>query len=153
AAPAPMLFARLDDLRAWAAWSPWEGLDPAMQKSFAGPPRGVGASYAWRGDDQVRRGQMTIVAERPPHSVRYRLEFREPFRASADGSFTLAPNGAGSTVVTWTMDGANNFVGKLFSVFIDMDARVGGDFERGLAQLKALAESEARAQEPRSPQV
>ncbi len=143
AAPSSVVFAQVDDLHAWAAWSPWEKLDPAMHKSFAGPSRGVGASYAWQGNDQVGAGKMTIIAERPPHSVRYKLEFRAPFVASADGSFTFARNGASSTVVTWAMDGANNFVGKLFSVFMDMDTRVGGDFERGLAQLKAVAEREA----------
>ncbi len=154
AAPAPVAFARVNDLRAWTAWSPWEKLDPGMRKTFAGPARGVGASYAWQGNDQVGAGKMTVTAERVPYSIRYRLEFREPFVGLAESSFTFAPNGADSTVVTWAMEGANDFVGKLFSVFVDMDARVGGDFERGLAQLKTVAEAEAgRAEAPPTPAV
>ena len=32
------------------------------------------------------------------------------------------------------------FVSKLITLFVDMDRMVGGDFEAGLASLKALAE-------------
>ena len=42
------------------------------------------------------------------------------------------------------MDGNNNFVGKAFSMFVNMDQMVGKDFEAGLASLKSPAESDAR---------
>ena len=32
-APAPVVYAQLSDFKAWAAWSPWEGKDPAMKKT------------------------------------------------------------------------------------------------------------------------
>ena len=41
------------------------------------------------------------------------------------------------------MSGENGAMGKLFSLFMDMDKTVGGDFERGLAALKAQAEAAA----------
>jgi len=44
AAPADVVFSHLDDFHAWAAWSPWEKLDPTMNKSFEGPARQVGSS-------------------------------------------------------------------------------------------------------------
>jgi hypothetical protein len=56
--------------------------------------------------------------------------------------FTLAPTGVG-TSVTWRLEGNNGFVGKFFSLFMDMDTMMGGEFEKGLAELKRLAEAEA----------
>ena len=40
--------------------------------------------------------------------------------------------------VTWAMTGSNDFMGKLFGLFLDLDAQVGADFEKGLAQLDAV---------------
>ena len=38
------------------------------------------------------------------------------------------------------MRGPCPFIGKVMSVFIDMDRMIGKDFETGLANLKALTE-------------
>jgi hypothetical protein len=141
-APASVVFAQLDDFRAWPAWSPWEKKDPQMKKAFDGPPKGVGSSYAWQGNKEVGKGRMSIVASEPPTHLGLKLEFMEPFSAVAATGFTLVPEGE-KTTVTWAMDGTNNFVGKIFSVFMDMDKAIGGDFETGLASLKAVSEEEA----------
>jgi hypothetical protein len=57
--------------------------------------------------------------------------------------FTLTPVGEG-TRIAWRMEGTNNFAAKAASLVMDMDEMVGGKFDQGLADLKALAESEAR---------
>lgn len=137
---AEAVYAQLDDLRAWAAWSPWDKLDPNMQKTFEGPAKGVGASYTWSGNDDVGKGRMTIIAATAPSSVSYKLEFIEPFASVADTGFTLTGSGA-ETTVTWTMTGTNDFLGKAFSLVMDMDAMIGADFERGLGTLKTRVES------------
>jgi hypothetical protein len=38
------------------------------------------------------------------------------------------------------MHGPSTFPSKVMQVFVSMDDMVGGDFERGLASLKAIAE-------------
>ncbi len=38
------------------------------------------------------------------------------------------------------MDGPMPFISKVVTLFVDMDRMVGGDFEAGLANLKAIAE-------------
>jgi len=43
-------------------------------------------------------------------------------------------------MVTWTMNGRNGFAAKAFGLFMNMDKIVGGEFEKGLAQMKATAE-------------
>ena len=65
AAPAPVVFGQVNDFHRWTAWSPWEKIDPAMKRTYEGPPAGVGASYAWAGKGEVGEGRMTIVESRP----------------------------------------------------------------------------------------
>lgn len=94
---------------------------------------------------------MTIVEAKPGERVAIRLEFIKPFAATSSTEFTFAETG-GATQATWTMEGHNNFVAKAFAVFNDMDKLIGADFEKGLSQLKAVAEGQARAQPaPTSP--
>jgi uncharacterized protein YndB with AHSA1/START domain len=143
-APADIVFAQLDDFKSWAAWSPWDKLDPAMQKSYEGPAEGVGAGYSWQGNDKVGKGRMTITEASPPNSISYRLEFLEPFASVSTTTFLLKPEGDKSVTATWSMSGNNNLMGKAFGLFMDMDKMIGGDFEKGLATLKTIAEAEAK---------
>ncbi|HEX6829558.1 MAG TPA: polyketide cyclase, partial [Burkholderiales bacterium] len=45
------------------------------------------------------------------------------------------------TTVRWAMQGPTPYFAKIIHLFIDMDRMVGKDFEAGLANLKAAAES------------
>jgi len=139
AAPAPEVFAQVNDFSTWAKWSPFER-DPAMKKSFDGPPTGTGASYAWSGNDDVGEGRATIVESRPNDLVRIKLEFVRPFAATNTAEFTFRQAGNG-TAVTWALTGERNFIAKAICMFMDMDKMVGGDFEKGLAQLGAAVKS------------
>jgi hypothetical protein len=144
AAPAATVFAQVDTLRNWEAWNPWGKLDPGMKLTYAGPPAGSGASYAWDGNNQVGTGRTTIVESRPPEYIRLKLEFMKPFSATNTGEFTFRPEG-GATEVTWSMSGRNNLLAKAMHLFFNMDKMVGGQFAQGLADMKAVAEAAARA--------
>ncbi|HEU4556231.1 MAG TPA: SRPBCC family protein [Longimicrobium sp.] len=145
AAPAEAIFPQLDDLHRWSAWSPWEKLDPEMKRTFSGAASGPGAVYAWEGNKKVGQGRMEILESDPPRHLRIQLDFLKPFEAHNITGFTLEPAGGG-TRVNWMMEGRNNFVGKLMCVFINMARMVGADFERGLANLKAIAETQPAPQ-------
>jgi hypothetical protein len=145
-APATVVFSQLEDFKAWGAWSPWDKLDPAIKKTYAGPPKGVGAIYSWEGNKKVGKGRMAITDSKPPTSIAYRLEFIEPFAAVANTSFKLAPEGDKATTATWAMEGTNNLIGKAWGVFMNMDKAIGADFEKGLSGLKTVSESEAKKQ-------
>lgn len=138
AAPPRDIVPHLDDFRAWMAWSPWEKLDPAMQRTYGGPARGVGATYAWDGNKKAGAGRMEITRS-DDQGVAMTLDFTRPMRATNVTEFALTPVD-GSTDVVWTMNGSNNLMGKLFGVFVNMDQLVGRDFEAGLASLKAVSE-------------
>jgi hypothetical protein len=143
AAPAAVIFPEVNDFHRWAAWSPWEKLDPAMKRTFEGPAAGVGAAYAWEGNNDVGSGRMTIVESRPPELIAIRLEFIKPMPGLSPTEFTFRPEGA-ATNVTWTMNGTKNYPMKVMCLFMNMDKMVGDQFEQGLASLKSNAEAAAR---------
>ncbi|BCW71556.1 SRPBCC family protein [Arthrobacter sp. NicSoilB8] len=137
-APAEDIFPLVNSFREWTKWSPWEAVDPAMERSYSGSESGVGAKYAWSGNRKAGSGTMEIVDTDRPRSIKVRLEFTKPFKAVNPTSFTFAPS-AGGTQVTWTMTGENKGIGKVFALFMNMDKVVGADFEKGLASLAAAA--------------
>lgn len=139
-APAEKVFAYLNDFQKFGAWSPWEKLDPAMQRTFSGPATGVGSAYAWTGNDQVGAGRMEIKAVEPNARVNIQLDFLKPFESHNTTDYLLKANADGTTTVTWAMYGPMPFISKLMCVFVSMDAMIGKDFEQGLANLKAVAE-------------
>jgi hypothetical protein len=143
AAPAPVVFAQVNDFHNWQAWSPWAKLDPAVKNSFAGSSAGRGAAFAWAGNSQVGEGRMTITESRPSELVRIKLEFLKPFEATNTAEFTFKPQGE-RTAVTWSMYGHNNFVGRAVALFVNMDKALGGEFEKGLASMKSVAEASAK---------
>jgi hypothetical protein len=131
----------VNDLRKWEEWSPWAKIDPACRMSYDGPPAGgVGQIMAWDGNKQVGAGRMTITESRPAELVRFKLEFLRPFVATNTAEFTFVPKGE-QTEVTWSMSGNKNFMFKAFGLISDMDKMVGKDFEKGLAQMKAVVEA------------
>jgi hypothetical protein len=153
AAPADLVFGVLNDLHQFAGvlvlfGSLWEKLDPNMQKTFEGPAAGVGQSYAWSGN-KVGKGKMTIEESVPGQKVGVKLEFVKPMESTATCALTLAGTPTGS-FVTWSMNGNHNFIGKAFGMFMDMDNMLGTDIERGLAQLKTVAEGKQVAIAARS---
>ena len=138
-APPEKIFAVLNDFKRWPEWSPWEKLDPAMQRTHSGASSGKGAAYAWKGNSQVGAGRMEIREASPPSRVSMQLDFIEPFEGHNTADFTLAAKGD-TTDVTWTMTGPTPLASKLMQVFVSMDTMIGKDFEAGLANLKALTE-------------
>ena len=139
-APAAAIFPLINDFHRWAEWSPYEKIDPTMQRTFEGAPAGKGAVYQWSGDGKAGAGRMEIAEASPPSQVRIRLDFSRPMRASNIAEFTLEPDGD-ATRVRWSMEGPTPFIGKLFGIFVDMDNLIGRDFATGLANLKAATES------------
>lgn len=138
-APPEKIYPLISDFHRWSAWSPYEKMDTAMKKTYTGAPSGVGAVYEWEGNSNVGKGRMEI-ADATPSKVGIKLDFLKPFEAHHRAEFTLEPKPDSTTTVTWSMHGQNVYVGKVMSVFVNMDQMVGKDFEAGLANLKAIAE-------------
>jgi hypothetical protein len=143
-APPAVVYAQVADFGRWERWSPWAKLDPSMKTALTGAPSSPGHGYAWTGNDKVGEGRMTLTEVKAAERLAIRLEFLKPFASVNATTFTFAPDGAG-TRVAWKMSGENGFVEKAFSLFMDFEKMIGADFEKGLSQLRAVAEAEVRA--------
>jgi hypothetical protein len=130
--------ALVNDFHEWTAWSPWEDVDPELQRTYAGVDSGVGARYAWSGNRKAGRGSMEIV-ESTPGQIRVQLLFERPWKAENSVEFSFVPSGSGTRVI-WTMTGEHRGMAALFTKVVNMDKLLGKDFDRGLARFRAVAE-------------
>jgi hypothetical protein len=126
----------LTDLRNWQQWSPWEGLDPDLRRTYEGT--GVGSAYEWSGNRKAGAGSMRVT-DVTDDSVDIDLTFTKPFRSASKTAFALQPDGP-ATRVQWRMHTPRTLGMRIAGLFMNMDKRIGGDFERGLASLKAAVE-------------
>ena len=146
AAPMLQVAQQIDDFRAWKTWSPWENIDPTLQRTFSGADAGVGAVYEWTGTGKAGAGRMEITDMRADAEcglISIKLDFLKPFKASNTAEFLMTPTTAG-TDLTWAMFGPSPLVSRLMGLFMNMDKLVGKDFEAGLAALKRNAEAAPR---------
>ncbi|MGA8846326.1 MAG: SRPBCC family protein [Nocardioides sp.] len=134
-----LVHALVNDFHEWPAWSPWEGMDDDLDRTYSGAESGVGAHYAWAGNRKAGEGSMEIVGS-TPEQIALVLSFLKPFRATNDVVFRIKASGEGTDVV-WQMTGVQTGLMGVFSKLVPMDRLVGKDFEKGLAQLKAAAEA------------
>lgn len=140
ARPPEQVFPHVDDLRRWAAWSPWDKFDPAMKKTYGGAEHGTGATYHWVGNNKVGEGRMTIASSTPSSEIRIDLAFEKPMAARNLTTFRFTPV-EGGTQVAWIMEGQRNFMMKLFGIVMNMDRMLSQQFDEGLAALAKAAES------------
>lgn len=141
-APAEKIHPLIADLHRFNTWNPFNQKDPQIQGSYRGPASGPGSAYDFRGNQEVGAGSLEILESTAPGKVTMRLTMTEPMPADNTVEFTLVPSGAGGTGtdVTWSMRGPSPYIAKLMGLFFNVDRMVGGEFETGLASLKAMAE-------------
>ena len=139
-APPATVFALINDLRRWSAWSPYERKDPAMKRTYSGAASGPGAAYEWEGNREIGKGRMEITQVSPPSRITLTLDFIKPFKAHNVVEFTLEARGE-VTTVTWVLHGPASYASKIMSIFFSIERMVGNDFESGLANLKTVAEA------------
>jgi hypothetical protein len=132
----------ITELRNWERWSPWAELDPNMTITYSDPSSGVGAWYDWTGNAEAGAGrsQISSIDEGADRTVvDYHLTFREPMQGESDVTFEAVDQPGGKTRVTWRMESEVAFAQKIFCVFMDLDAMVGADFEKGLERMDRAA--------------
>ncbi|MFI6167254.1 SRPBCC family protein [Nocardia sp. NPDC051052] len=130
----------IGNLREWTKWSPWEDVDPQLQRTYTGPEAGIGAKYAWIGNRKAGAGSMEVVAS-ADREIGIQLVFEKPWKATNQVLFELNPTESGATEVVWRMTGEQQGLMKVLSKVLPTDKIVGKDFEKGLARLKAVAEA------------
>jgi hypothetical protein len=139
-APREEIFALIADFHKWVEWSPYEDLDPAMQKAFSGAPHGKGAVYEWAGNFKAGQGRMEILEVFRKSRILIQLDFLKPFECRSFAEFSLKADGPNGdfTRVTWAMYGRQSNLAKVMTTFFNRDNLVGKDFAKGLANLQAV---------------
>lgn len=132
------IFPYINDVKLNHEWSPWVDMEPEAKYEFEGPQAGEGAVVRWSGK-KSGQGTATIVESRAPEFVQTRLDFIKPMQSTSTTEISLEPQ-SGQTNVTWSMYGANTFMAKVMSVFMNCEKMVGGQFEQGLNNLKKTVE-------------
>ena len=139
-APAEKIFPLISNLRQMNTWNPFSKDDPTMKVTYSGPADGPGAAYDWDGAGRSGKGRIEITDAAPPSKVTMYLTMLTPIEAHNVVEFTLRPEG-NATEVTWAMTGHDRpLVAKVMDVLFSMDRMVGGQFEKGLEDLKTIAE-------------
>ncbi|MBA3530263.1 MAG: SRPBCC family protein [Propionibacteriaceae bacterium] len=136
------VYDQIADFHNWTSWSPWEGVDPELKRTYSGAQSGRGAVYGWSGNRKAGQGRMEITEATEPSTVLIDLTFEKPWKSRSDTLFTIEPEGSGSRV-TWSMTGKKTLTTKVMGLFKSMDKLLGPDFEKGLARLKASTEKPA----------
>ncbi|NDK88650.1 SRPBCC family protein [Gordonia desulfuricans] len=134
AAPAARIYPHIVDLHRWVDWSPWEDLDPALQRTYSGAEQGPGARYAWSGNRKAGAGEMEVVDATQPSRVSIRVRFEKPMRSTSTSTFDIAEHD-GTSVVTWTMTGDHSVFSRIAAPLGLFDRILGKDFEKGLSRL------------------
>ncbi|HSD75056.1 MAG TPA: SRPBCC family protein [Steroidobacteraceae bacterium] len=142
-APPAVVFDIVNSLRRFNEWSPWYELDPAARFTYSGPENGVGARVEWTSENrELGAGSQEIVESVPLQHVRTQLDFAGD--GQADVALKLVPEGQG-TNVTWSLDRpfGYNLPSRYFGLWLDR--ALGPYYEKGLGNLKVIAEAEATA--------
>lgn len=147
ARPQAQVWLLLSNLRRFNEWSPWYARDPAARYTYSGPEAAVGSRLAWASERRdVGSGSQTIVALKPFESVALELDFGDLGKSQARYELRTESN---ETRVTWRLDSELplhldqrfgwNVLGRYMGLF--MDRLTGPDFEQGLLNLRALADT------------
>jgi uncharacterized protein YndB with AHSA1/START domain len=137
-APPKKIYDLVVEPRQWAKWSVWNKRDPGMKITYKGPPFGMGAKWEWVSKSEGS-GSMELTRVEPDRVVEYSLSFPE-YNMRSTGAIALEPSGS-ATKVTWNNAGDVGANPLKHYLTLMMDRMVGPDFEAGLANLKAIAET------------
>ncbi len=139
AAPPDRVFAIASDLRRVPEWSPWIAVDPATRFTFEGPEQGAGQVMRWASNNpMVGSGTTTLTEMVPDASLAFASDYGSFGKATSSMSF--APSATG-TRVTWSFQSPLPGVIDRWAGLM-MDRQVGGEYEKALANLKAMAEKQ-----------
>lgn len=141
-ATAETIFPLINGLRRFNEWNPFAKQDPTIVIAYDGPESGKGARYAWDSKGRAGKGSSAITDTSAPSRIDMRLDMEKPIEGHPNIVFTLQPSGT-ATEVAWTMAGPHPYINRVMSTVFNMDKMIGGTFERGLSDLKALAEKSA----------
>jgi uncharacterized protein YndB with AHSA1/START domain len=135
--PDSVVFEKVANYNHRAGWDPWLSMEPGAKTGVSGPVGEPGSQWYWDGE-KIGKGRMTIEEVEKNRRIKSKLEFIEPQSGESDVAWQFTPT-ANGTQVSWSFSGQSEYpIGRYFGLM--MDSMVGGDFEKGLANLKNVCE-------------
>ena len=143
-APQAAVFNQIAHFENWENWDPWFKLDTTQNRSYTGKWGDKEYGYSWSSkNDNVGKGSIMALGFNEQDRMDYHLSFDDGGGGNeADGYFTLNELD-GVTRVTWVLVSKRSYPMKIFNYFLEKF--IAPDFEKGLANLKAYAESNPNA--------
>lgn len=138
-APASTVYKYISTFEQTNRWQPWMQLDPSMKSGIDGTDGEVGTKYWWEGNGDVGKGEQIVKSMTPNKSVEMDLRFIEPWESSAVAKTELEEV-EGGTKVTWGFSSPMSFPMNIMGML--MSGALETDYDKGLANLKALVEEE-----------
>lgn len=135
-----VLFPYINNSKKMNAWMPWQESDPQVKMQYSGPEEGVGSKSSWESPGKMGVGNAVVIESVPNQSVKTQLTYTKPMEMVQLAEVTLTPV-EGGTQVKWSVDGHNGFLFRLIGVILNVEKTVGGEFEKGLLNLKHQVES------------
>jgi hypothetical protein len=136
--PASTVINHVADLNKYAAWNPWQQMEPSAKSNITGTPKTPGHKYEWEGK-KIGVGSLTVNSVNDKH-VHIDLEFIKPWKAKSKDNWHMEPWGDGNeTKVTWQNSGELPWpMGRLMYPMIN--SNLNKQFDAGLANLKKACE-------------
>ena len=137
--PAAEVFNYVKLLKNQDKYSKWGKLDPNMQKTYTGTDGTVGFISAWVGNKDVGQGEQEIlkIDETTKH-LDFALRFIKPFKSNADAFMQVDDAGNNTCKVSWGFKSQMPYPMNIMKLFINMEEKVGEDFQIGLDNLKVI---------------
>ncbi|TRX49214.1 SRPBCC family protein [Fulvivirga sp. M361] len=122
------------------AWSPWYAMDPGAY-TYEGPEEGVGATSKWSSENpELGIGSLKIIEAVENKSIKTQMKF-EGFNGNFSSYLNLEPAENGTKVV-WGYNYKDiDQVGRFFMGLMDVNEEMMPMFEKGLSDLKQIAEA------------
>ncbi len=141
-APAKTVFPYVSTLKAMDSWSPWTAKDPNIVNTYEGTDGTVGAINSWTSTvEEVGAGKQEITKIEPNKSIHTHLTFKKPRENESDATIRLTEVD-GKTKVQWGIRGSYGAVERLFMMFVNIEAAIGPEFQKGLETLKTQVEQD-----------
>ena len=137
-APEALVFDLVSNHKSFQLWSPWSKRDPNMEITYEGPEKGVGSKITWKSDNpEVGNGTSEYIEYLPYSRAVTRLKFDQ---GGGDATLSVQVIDQNQVKVIWDFYTAHeSILERYFGLMIE--GMVGKDYEKGLADLKVLAES------------
>ncbi len=133
------LFPYINNSQKTNEWMPWAEMDPQMKMTYSGPAEGFGSAAHWESAGPMGVGQSEVIESLLNDKVTTKLKYEKPRAMEQLAEMSLSAV-EGGTLVRWSVEGTNDFMGRLVCVFINMDQMVGDMFSKGLNKFKTLME-------------